>query len=284
VTDLTLSDWWALDDAGRSVIVDQLLERVPPGYVDPRAVGHDAAALPQFIHQETNVLFHVVFGGPAVMGMSDARFERLRHVAVDDSEDLMVPVPRLEEAKALRPAREVLVRAALVADEPLSFGVLKKLGLDEARLSRLPTSSPPGASISGFSPIAVGPLLKALTAKGWRAPSEAEWEYACRAVNDEPGDAPRRSPSGRFEGTRLVRFGERVELCRDDWRDDLDEYPAHGSRGNGHEVLRGWGDGARFIGWSQAPSWQEALWPGRRRLAQWTRPVAIRPWVDLVGA
>ncbi|MFZ5443260.1 MAG: hypothetical protein ACOZQL_24850 [Myxococcota bacterium] len=270
--ELTLADWWALDEAGRSVVVDQLLERMPPGYVDPRSVGHAQGPLPQFIHQETNVLFHVVFGGPAVLGMSHRRFERLRQISVDEDEDLMAPVPNLAEAHLIRPEREVQVRTALVADQPLAFGVLRKLGLDEARIT-----------IAGVSPIAVGALLRALTAKRWRAPSEAEWEYACRAVDDAVADTPVVSPTGRLATTGLEKMGERVELCRDDWSDDLEGYPPSGARGSGHEVLRGWGDGARFCGWSPSPSWKEALWPGRRRLAQWTRPVAIRPWVDLVA-
>jgi hypothetical protein len=268
----TLAEWWSLDDGSREVVVDQLLERVPPGYIDPRSTGHEARALPQFVHEATGVLFHVVFGGPAVIGMSPRRFERLRQISADDDEDLMVPVARLEEAEDLTPARPVRIRTALVASETLSFGVLRKLGLDESRLT-----------ISAFSPVVVGSLLKPMTPLRWRAPSEAEWEYACRAVEDEVTDEPPAKPTGRLLSCGLGRMGHQVELCRDDWRDDLSELPEVGSLGQGHEVLRGRGSGARFAGWNVSAAWNEALWPGRRRLATWTSAVAIRPWVELLA-
>jgi hypothetical protein len=269
---LTLSQWWQLDADGRAVVLDQLLERTPPGFVDPRAVGHDAGPLPQLIHQETNVLFHVVFGGRGVLGMSEPRFERLRHVTVHEEEDMMVPVPRLDEAKELRPSREIFVPTALVADEPLSFGVLRKLGLEEAKLSS-----------SGVSPVQVGALLKALIPQRWRAPSEAEWEFVCRAAEDSTDDAaPPTAPTARLRGTGLAKMGTRVELCRDSWHDDLSNHPAEGPQGTGHDVLRGHGSGARFAGYGMVAAWNEALWPGRRRLASWRQSVAIRPWVDLL--
>lgn len=269
--ELTLAQWWALDEGGREVVVDQLLERVPPGYVDPRSTGHEARALPQFVHEQTGVLFHVLFGGPAVIGMSERRFERLRLISPTDDEDLMVPLAHFDEARELCPARPVQVKTSLVASETLSFGVLKKLGLDESKLT-----------VSALSPVAIGALLKALTPLRWRAPSEAEWEYAVRAVEDEVTDEPPTKPTGKLLPCGLGRMGHQVELCRDDWSDDLSELPEHGSRGNGHDVLRGRGSGARFAGWGPSAAWNEALWPGRRRLATYRSAVAIRPWVDLV--
>ncbi len=94
-------------------------------------------------------------------------------------------------------------------------------------------------------------------------------------------DEPPTKPTGRLLSCGLERMGHQVELCRDDWRDDLSELPERGSLAQGHEVLRGRGMGARFAGWSHSAAWNEALWPGRRRLATWTSSVAIRPWVDL---
>jgi hypothetical protein len=83
-------------------------------------------------------------------------------------------------------------------------------------------------------------------------------------------------------GVGLGQMGHRVELCSDDWREDLSELPASGSLGQGHEVLRGQGSGARFAGWNVSAAWNEALWPGRRRLASWTGAISLRPWVSLL--
>lgn len=273
MSDVTLARWFELDEAGRAVVVDQLLERVPPGYIDPRSVGHRAGPLPSFIHQETNVLFHVVFGGPAVIGMSDARFERLGRLTMGaDDDDGLVPLPRRDEAASLMPSRVVQIDTALVADEVLPWGVLRKLGLPEDRLS-----------VHGVRGNGVGPLLKALSPLKWRAPSEAEWEYVCRAAEDSVDDrrVPHR-PVSRLALTQLVTMGKHAELCRDTWHDTLAELPERGSAGEGHEVLRGRGEGWRFYGMGGAPAWNEALWPGRRRQAHWAGVVSFRPWVDLL--
>lgn len=264
--ELTLADWWALDEGGREVVVDQLLERVPPGYLDPRAGGHQPQALPQFLHEATGLLFNVIFGGPAAIGMSERRYDRLRLLRPRD-DDLMVPLAASEGARHISPARAVRVRTALVASEVLPFGLLKKLGLSEEHLT-----------FRAVSPITVRSLLKALSAVGWRAPAEAEWEYALRAVEDEVTDAPPPKPTGRLLGCGLGSMGQHVELCRDDWRDDLSELPEQGSLGSGHDVIRGRGRGAYG---GESAAWQEALWPTRGRLATFRAHVAIRPWVDL---
>jgi hypothetical protein len=165
----------------------------------------------------------------------------------------------------------VTVPTSLVADEPLQWGQLVKLGLDEALLG-----------IRGVLPVGVGALLRAVTRLGWRAPSEAEWEYVCRCAEDEPGEAePPLRPSGRLAGTGLLKMGERLELCRDDWHEDFSGAPPNHEWGRGHEVLRGQGAGSLFEGWSTSAAWLEALWPGRRRLSGWTGHVALRPWVEL---
>ncbi len=271
--EFSLEQWWAFDEDTRAVMVDAVLERIPRGYRDHREGGHRGSPLPAFVHEETGMLFHVVFGGRAVFGMSDRRWARMNRLRLPDGDlDELSVVPNRAEAAALEPAREVLVKSALVADQPLPFGVLRKLGLDEARLAS-----------SGFHRVLVGAVLRAVTRLGWRAPSEADWEYAVRAVADTVDDAaPLRSAPSRLMHLPWRRMGEHYELCSDDFHESLAGYPAEGGRGRGHAVVRGRGNGRTFVGWSEAAAWSEAVWPGRASLASVTQSISFRPWVDLL--
>lgn len=268
--EVTIEQWWSLPAAGRAVVVDQLLEHLPVGFVDARALGRSSGPLPGFVHQATGTLFHVVFGGHGVLGMSERRFQRVSRVQLPrelvDEFALVAPVPTRAEIEGLVPALEVVVPTALVADQPLPFSLLHGFGIDEARLG-----------VRGVSPIAVGQALRGLVSLGWRLPWEREWELCCRAVHDERGDAPPLAATGRLAGTGLDRMGATAELCADSWR----ETPGDDPTASGHEVLRGDGGGGRFVGWKVSAAWSEAVWPGRHRLATWREPISLRPWVDL---
>lgn len=260
----TLDHWLRADADARLIILDAVLERLPPGYRSQRDAGHRVGAFPQFVHEETGVLFNAILGGVSRFGMTELRWRRAVAMhsmwAVEWGEDGRVAPLDRRDVAALMPARDVEIAPALVADSPLLFLVLKKFGLDETKLTSW-----------GFAPTQLSMLLRAVTVRGWRAPSEAEWEYALRTTSGDHSDG------GRIEGDDS--FGVHHELCRDDFAETLAGYPERGSRGNGHEVLRG-----RTLAPSFVSRWNaEVLWPGRSRLADVSGHIAFRPWVDLVG-
>ncbi len=265
----TLAEWLEADETTRAVFMDWLLERIPRGYRDQRETDHSSKVFPRFVHDETGVLFHVIFGGPAVIGMTPHRWQRVIsafHVRDGDDEFFSTDVPH-EVPAALTPPREVELETALVAERPLVFGQMRKLGIDEAILPS-----------QGIDRRHLGALLAKLPRVGWRAPSEAEWEYALRVfAADETGAGP--APAALLERDhegRLPFYGAQNELCCDDFAPTLDDYPSHDSRGNGHEVVRGEG---RNVSWDS--QWNAALWPGRRPLAEARGYISLRPWVSL---
>lgn len=265
----TLTHWLRADEDARLIILDAVLERMPSGYRSQRDAGHRVGAFPEFIHEETGVLFNVILGGKSWFGMTERRWQRavaMHAMWNGNEEDGARPLDR-RQGGTLEPAREVTIDAALVAASPLLFTQLKKLGLDETRLGS-----------AGFSATQVGQVLSEITRRGWRAPSEAEWEFALRASCGDIGDGV--APSFDALDSRST-MGERLELCRDDFHQTLAGYPEHGSHGAGHEVVRG--RTTTYIRGTNSPAWNEALWPGRGRLADVSGHVAFRPWVDLVG-
>jgi hypothetical protein len=267
----TLAEWLEADETTREVFMDWLLERIPLGYRDQREADHSERVFPRFVHEETGVLFHVIFGGPAVMGMTPERWQRVLRAfreQHDEDEFFSIDLPT-EKPDAVSPPREVMLETALVAERPLLFGQMRKLGIDE---SILPSQ--------GIDARHLGTLLSKLPRMGWRAPSEAEWEYALRVFAGDlldAGAAPDSLLSREHEG-RLLFFGSRNELCCDNFESTLADYPSRGSRGNGYEVIRG--DGPS-VSWQSM--WNEAIWPGRRALAEARGYISFRPWVSLLN-
>jgi hypothetical protein len=217
-------------------------------------------------------MFHLVLGDEVLVGMSDARFERVFRVrratsrTVDPEDDLPEPVPMREEVRVFTPPRLITVPSLLVG-ELLSAHQLHTLGVHEDVLAAW-----------GIRAAGLGATLRGLTRMGWRAPSEVEWEFAVRAAMDSLDDsAPPVQPAMRF----LTDMGARVELCRDSWHADWTGAPLDpGGWGDGHEVLRGGGGGASFAWWTAPAAWAECIWPARRSVTSSTRPLAIRPFVS----
>jgi formylglycine-generating enzyme required for sulfatase activity len=158
--------------------------------------------------------------------------------------------------------------APLLVGEVLSRLQLNRLGVPEELLAN-----------SGVRPAGIGAAVRGLTARGWRAPSEAEWEFVARAAADSLDDvAPPTTPADRL----LSELGNTPELCRDSWHPTWEGAPHDASPwGDGHEVTRGGGHGTRYTGWTASPAWTECVWPSRSQIASSPRPVRVRPVVGL---
>ena len=269
---VTFRQWLELSSTARAVVLDEVTERLPPGFLAATDVGHAPAAVPQYLHPATGLLFHLVLGDEVLLGMSPRRLARVvevqRGLHRDADEDLDLPqaVPSEEEARPFTPRR--LQAPPVLVGEVLTEWQLRKLGV-------------PGELVAagGLRPAGVGAALKALAAVGLRFPSEAEWEFAARAAADDLDDeAPPTSPELRF----LPDLGAGAELCRDSWHPDWTRAPAGAEAwGEGHEVVRGGGQGSRYTGWLARGAWTECVWPARRQLSASPAPVRARPFASL---
>lgn len=223
--DVTLQEWLRADAGTQGVVRDALLERTLGGYVLATDTGMELAAVPQFIHTDSQVLFNVVFGGPFTFGMTAARRARAaaQRDLLSDEEGSSAPVsePGPVDARAER------VETFLLAEAPLLYSQLVKVGV-------------PAADVRGNS-IVVGEV-PALGRLGWRLPTELEYEFALRAGSDH-AEPLTTLPPDNLHPLGLNGLGGR-ELC------------AGGVvRGNGPLA---W-DLYRLPGW-----WRELMWPGRQ--------------------
>jgi hypothetical protein len=268
--------WLTLSGPQRAVLLDEVLERLPEGYAPLPTPGPEPSLAPRYVHLETGVSFHLVFGDQVLLGMSERRLDRLARVQraarcgpglAEEELDLPSPVPSADEVRAVTPARRVAVSTLLVG-ELLSALQLHRLGVGEALLSPL-----------GVRPAGVGAALRGLTIQGWRLPSEAEWEFVARAAMDSLDDeAPPLRPALRF----LPELGSGLELCRDSWHPTWQGAPEDaGAWGEGHEVLRGGGNGVLYTAWTAAPAWSECVLPSRRPVAGAPRTLGVRPVASL---
>lgn len=253
------------------------IERAAPSEWDAQDLEHHHAALAipmrgggaAILHEPTRIVFRVIPGGEAAIGMTDTNAEALS--ALDES---------------ARPVRIIRMRPFLLAAAPLTGRQLRALGLVDAHaIDRLFCGDD---QITYLDPSEVASLLGR---DGMRLPSEAEWEYACRAGTPTAffwGDDVPQRPNARINPFGLAELGNHPELCADRWHDDYvgapeDQRPWTEAPDRDYLVVRG--GAASLYPWQNAGEWRLLLSFRRTAIDPLADPldrqVCIRPARDL---
>lgn len=196
--------WLALGDDGRRVAIDRLLEQLGAGWELEDVYDQAGFPVAYFHHAPTSTRFLLVPGGRFIAGWT-----------ADESRRLAIEVAKTDwgtvEVSDFPERGEVDVAPFLMALRPLEPWALEEL---TGRPDALTLGGSAGVLRPQYLPLAI----ERLEARGWRMPSEDEWEFAIRggtrALFADGNDEIPRFPFFRVNPLGLLNCAESAEVVR----------------------------------------------------------------------